>query len=188
MTNDFYSMSGRYALLTKNEEIQLGRRIQKWLLWEGECPPTIERSGRRARDRFVLSNLRLISRIAKSYIGRIQGTIITFEDLQQEGILGLQRAAEKYDPECGYAYSTYATWWVRQSLSRMVNTKSRMIRVSDGARKKLMLFREAYQLGDRFEDTLDRAGLKAKDREFINQASLCERVVQLDAPETRIYI
>ena len=63
----------------------------------------------------------------------------------------------------------------------MVSTKSRMIRVSDGARKKLRQFRDAYQPGDCYEDTLDRAGLKAKDREFINQACLCERVTQLDA-------
>ena len=181
MANDFFSVSGRYALLTKTEEIQLGRRIQKWLTWEGECPPAIERSGRRARDRFVLCNLRLVTKIAQSYTRRIQGTTITFEDLQQEGTIGLQRAAEKYDSECGYAYSTYATWWIRQSLSRMVSTKSRMIRVSDGARKKLRQFRDAYQPGDCYEDTLDRARLKAKDREFINQACLCERVTQLDA-------
>jgi RNA polymerase primary sigma factor len=188
MQAEFLNLSGRYALLTKNEEIQLGRRIQKWLTWEGECPPAVERSGRRARDRFVLCNMRLVTKIAKSYTRRILGTSLTFEDLLQEGALGLQRAAEKYDPECGWAYSTYATWWIRQAMSRAVNSKGRTIRVSEGARRKLKLFRDAHQPGDTVQQTLERAGLRERDCEFIQQANLCERVVAMDAFESPDYI
>ena len=181
MQAEFLKISGRFALLTKNEEIQLGRRIQEWLQWEGDCPPAIERSGRKARDRFVLCNMRLVTKLAKSYTRRIIGTSLTFEDLLQEGIFGLQRAAEKYDPECGHAYSTYATWWIRQSMSRAVNAKGKIIRVSEGARRKLKLFRDVYEVGDTLSQTLSRAGLTPRDCEFIRQANLCERVAPLDA-------
>jgi len=181
MSIDFLSLSGRYVLLSKHEEIQLGRRIQRWLQWEGECPPAIERSGRRARDKFVVCNLRLVTKVAKAYARRIQGTALTFEDLLQEGVFGLQRAAEKYDPECGYAYSTYATWWIRQSLTRAINAKGKLIRVSEGAKRKLKEFRESHMQGDTWQDTMDRAGLTDKDYQYIRQASLCEHVVCLDA-------
>jgi RNA polymerase sigma factor (sigma-70 family) len=185
MATEYLAISGRYMLLSKEEEIYLGRRIQKWLTWEGECPKAVERSGKKARDRFVLANMRLVTRIAKSYTRRIQGTALTFEDLLQEGTIGLCRAAEKYDPECGYAASTYFTWWIRQALSRAVDAQARIIRVSTGARRKLKLFREAAIEGQSMEETLTAAGLKPKDLEFVRQASLCEMVVPLDSLELR---
>lgn len=176
------SISGRYTLLTKNQEIQLGRRIQKWLTHEKPIPPAIERSGKRARETFVLSNLRLVTKVGKSYIRRLPGTGLTFEDLLQEGIFGLQRAAEKYDPECGYAYSTYATWWVRQALTRAIEMKGGIIHVSAGASQKLRKFQNAITEGGRTrQEALEVAGLVERDLFTIEQAALCRTVVALDA-------
>lgn len=102
---------GRIKLLTAREEIDLARRIAK-----GD---TI------AKKRLIQSNLRLVVSVAKKY----QGRGLSFLDLIQEGNLGLIRAAEKYDPEKGYKFSTYATWWIRQGITRALADKSRTIRV-----------------------------------------------------------
>ena len=176
-------ISGRYALLNKNQEIQLGRRIQRWLQHPEPVPPAIRRSGLRARDQFVLSNMRLVTRVAKSYTRRLKGTGLTFEDLLQEGIVGLQRAAEKYDPECGYAMSTYATWWIRQSLSRAIEMRGGTIYITAGAKRKLRRFREVAAEGDSRLEAIEKAGLKARDLYTIQQAAACSRVVALDALE-----
>lgn len=102
---------GRHKLLKGNEEIELAR-----LCRSGDAS---------AKQRLVQANLRLVVSIAKRY--RNKG--LSFEDLIQEGSLGLIRAAEKFDPEKGYKFSTYATWWVRQAITRALADKSRTIRV-----------------------------------------------------------
>ena len=180
----FLEISGRYELLSKREEIELGRRIQKWMQWQdGPCPRSVVRSGRRARDRFVLCNMRLVTRIARSYTQRIQGTGITFEDILHEGVLGLQRAAEKYDPESGYAMSTYATWWIRQAMSRALDMKGGVIHVSSNAKRKLYKFRQAAQGGGTMVEILERAELKERDLHLIEQAAMCYVTAELDAME-----
>ena len=90
---DFIATATRYPLLTQNQEIELGRRIQAWLQ-HPDPPASVIRSGRRARDTFVCSNLRLVISVAKKYTFAVKGTPLTFQDLIQEGTLGLQRAAE----------------------------------------------------------------------------------------------
>lgn len=168
---EYLNISGKFPLLTKQEEIELGRRIQKWLTWtEGECPRSVVRSGQRAREKFVLSNLRLVTRVAKGYSRRLHGTGLTFEDLLQEGVFGLQRAAEKYSPDCGYAYSTYAMWWIRQAISRAIEMKGGIIHLSSGARRKLRRFRNG-----------EMEELTPRDTFTIRQAALCEKVTPLDA-------
>lgn len=102
---------GRVPLLTAKEEIELARRIK-----EDDIT---------AKRKLVRHNLRLVVSIAKKYINRG----LPFLDLIQEGNLGLIRAAEKFDPERGYKFSTYATWWVRQGITRSLSDKSRTIRV-----------------------------------------------------------
>jgi RNA polymerase primary sigma factor len=115
MTSDslqlFLNEAGRYPLLSAAEEVELAKRI--------------ERGDKQAKDRMVNSNLRLVVSIAKKY----QGHGLSLLDLIQEGIIGLIRAAEKFDWRRGYKFSTYATWWIRQAVQRGVANKSRTIRI-----------------------------------------------------------
>ena len=115
MTTDslqlFLNEAGRYPLLTAAEEVELAKLI--------------ERGDRRAKDRMINSNLRLVVSIGKKY----QGHGLSLLDLIQEGILGLIRAVEKFDWRRGYKFSTYATWWIRQAVQRGVANKSRTIRI-----------------------------------------------------------
>lgn len=142
---------GRIRLLRPDEEIELARKIADLLLLEelaaqfesdnGREPDTKEWAalvemplikfrrrlmlGRRAKEKMVQSNLRLVVSIAKKYMNRG----LSFQDLIQEGSLGLIRAAEKFDHEKGYKFSTYATWWIRQAITRAIADQSRTIRL-----------------------------------------------------------
>jgi RNA polymerase primary sigma factor len=107
----FLNEAGRYSLLTAAEEVELAKRI--------------ERGDKEAKDLLVNSNLRLVVSIAKRY----QGHDLTLLDLIQEGIIGLIRAAEKFDWRKGFKFSTYATWWIRQAVQRGVANKARTIRI-----------------------------------------------------------
>lgn len=176
---EFINIAVRYPLLTQQQEIELGRRIQTWLKSSSPTPGQI-RSGRRARDQFVCCNLRLVIKIAKRYARFTDGTGITLSDIIQEGVIGLQRATEKYDPECGYKMSTYAYWWIRQSITRMIEMRVGMIRIPSGTKKKLRMFQEAAAGGGSIAEILGRAGLKQRDIHYIEQASICYQVGSLD--------
>src|SRR5215216_2697897 len=102
---------GQGNLLTHEEEIDLSKRAKQ--------------GDKRARKRLIEKNLRLVVSVAKKY----RGYGLPFEDLIQEGNIGLMKAVEKFDPERGYRFSTYATWWIRQAVQRAVADKGRTIRV-----------------------------------------------------------
>jgi RNA polymerase primary sigma factor len=107
----YFGQIGRGRLLTHEEEIDLGRRAR-----EGD---------ETARSKLIEKNLRLVIPVAKKY----RGMGLPFGDLIQEGNIGLMRAADKFDPEKGFRFSTYATWWIRQAVQRAVADKGRTIRV-----------------------------------------------------------
>ncbi|BAC89275.1 RNA polymerase sigma factor RpoD [Gloeobacter violaceus] len=137
---------GRVALLKPAEEIELARRIATWLSLEekrskfqavaaeswlesANLTPqqwsTIVREGERAKAHLVKANLRLVVSVAKKY----QGRGLHLLDLIQEGTLGLIRAAEKFDYTRGFKFSTYATWWIRQGITRAIAMQARTIRL-----------------------------------------------------------
>jgi RNA polymerase primary sigma factor len=134
--------AGRIPLLTAEEEIHLGRRIQAMIAIQQDTPSgpytreqqIILKRGKRAMDRVVSANIKLVASCARRYRG-IRGNgsksilQLDLDDLVQEGILGLMRAAEKWDPERGYKFSTYAYWWIRQSMFRAITQKGRLIKV-----------------------------------------------------------
>src|ERR687898_2133029 len=114
----YFGQIARGRLLTHAEEIDLGRRAK-----EGD---------EMARSKLIEKNLRLVIPVAKKY----RGMGLPFGDLIQEGNIGLMRAADKFDPEKGFRFSTYATWWIRQAVQRAVADKSRTIRVPVHAGEK----------------------------------------------------
>jgi RNA polymerase sigma factor (sigma-70 family) len=137
LTRRYLSELGSYPLLTAEQEVALAKAIEAGRLAEielGSSKPSRTRHQRleadlaaaeAARRTFIQSNLRLVVSIAKRY----QGTGMTLLDLIQEGNLGLMRAVEKFDHRKGFKFSTYATWWIRQSIGRGIADKGRTIRL-----------------------------------------------------------
>ena len=156
----YLSTIGRIPLLTPAEEIELGNQVQAMQAFteDGSKDFKVEdlttqqrrmlRIGRRAKERMMKANLRLVVSVAKKY----QGKGLELLDLIQEGSLGLERAVEKFDPTRGYKFSTYAFWWIRQSMTRAIACQSRTIRLPVHLSERLTTIRKvsldlAHKLG-----------------------------------------
>jgi RNA polymerase primary sigma factor len=135
---DYLKQIGKVPLLNAEQEVELAKRIEAGLFADeklaesGSLPPEVRTDlewiaddGRRAKDHLLEANLRLVVSLAKRYTGR--GML--FLDLIQEGNLGLIRAVEKFDYTKGYKFSTYATWWIRQAITRAMADQARTIRI-----------------------------------------------------------
>jgi RNA polymerase primary sigma factor len=165
----FLNEARRYPLLTAAEEIELAKRI--------------ERGDMAAKDRMINSNLRLVVSIAKKY----QGQGLTLGDLIQEGVIGLIRAAEKFDWRRGFKFSTYATLWIRQAIQRGLHNTSRTIRmpvhIAQRERKISRVERELnVKLGREpsIEEIAEVAELPIEEVEEIKKAS--QPMASLDQP------
>jgi RNA polymerase primary sigma factor len=165
----FLNEARRYPLLTAAEEIELAKRI--------------ERGDMAAKDRMINSNLRLVVSIAKKY----QGQGLSLGDLIQEGVIGLIRAAEKFDWRRGFKFSTYATLWIRQAIQRGLHNTSRTIRmpvhIAQRERKISRVERELnVKLGREpsIEEIADVAELPVEEVEEIKKAS--QPMASLDQP------
>lgn len=143
---------GYASLLTAEQEIEQGRLVQK--------------GDKAARDIMIESNLRLVVKIARRYIN----SALSLMDLIEEGNLGLMHAVEKYDPEKGFRFSTYATWWIRQNIERAIMNQARIVRLPVHIMREINRYkRTAYALAQElehepsFKEIADKTDTKIKD-------------------------
>ena len=160
---------GQNALLTATEERELAFKVQA-----GDFP---------ARQKMIEHNLRLVVNIAKHYVNRG----VPLLDLIEEGNLGLIHALEKFEPERGFRFSTYATWWIRQNVERCIMNQSRTIRLPVHIIKELNVYLRAQRHLEARSETdptaEDVASLLGKDVEEVRRVlNLNERMASLDAP------
>lgn len=166
-TTIYLTEIGYSPLLTAEEEIYYARRIQK--------------GDEAARTKMIESNLRLVVRIARKYVKRG----MEFLDLIEEGNLGLLRAVEKYDPNLGFRFSTYATWWIRQTIERAIMNQSRTIRLPIHVIRELNAYltvsRELLKANERPPTDKEIAKkLKKPVKEVKEIAKLNDHMISLD--------
>lgn len=165
----FLNEIGRFPLLTKDEEVELAKRI--------------EQGDRAAKERMINSNLRLVISIAKRY----QGNGVALLDLIQEGILGLIRAVEKFDWRKGFKFSTYSTWWIRQAIQRAIYDQARTIRLPiHAAERERKIFKVERELTEKLgrqpteEEVAKGAGISMRQYHDLKNAGRI--VTSLDQP------
>jgi len=201
--SSYLKSMGNHELLRKNEEIILARQIQILMKWEElrsnyetlhQRPPTYTewaeqiggnitvvqlkkqiRRSQKAKAALTESNLRLVVSIARRYLNRG----LNFQDLCQEGTLGLARACEKFDPERGFRFSTYATWWIKQGIMRAIADQSRTIRLPVHIHDQLNLIRRTEKdLSEEFgkeptaEEVASKVAMTTDKVEFLKKAAL----------------
>ena len=180
----YLSRIGRVPLLTAAEEIELAHHVQnmKKILKIPELERNIRhrqkiRMGKRARDRMMAANLRLVVSVAKKY----QNQGLELLDLVQEGAIGLERAVDKFDPAMGYKFSTYAYWWIRQGMTRAIDNSARTIRLPIHISEKLSKMRRvsrelSHKIGRQpnRQELANAMGIEQKDLEdLVSQSAPC---------------
>jgi RNA polymerase primary sigma factor len=184
---------GRYPLLTPTQEIELARQVQEGVALkqrlDGKAPTRqqlrILRRGDKARDKMICCNLRLALYVATKWRATRRGRASSFElvDLFQLGCLGLASAVERFDPARGYKFSTYAYWWIRQSIQRVGGDTEWLIRLPADKRDQLgAVLRVKTELGPSatLEEVLAAANCTKEAWDLISTARLAH--VSLDAP------
>ncbi len=172
---------GRVPLLTSEEEIDLARRMERGRCarqmlskdgqqnrHERESLELIVRDGLAAQDHLVRANSRLVVSVAKKYIGRG----VPFLDLIQEGNIGLMRAVKKFDYRRGYKFSTYATWWIRQAVTRAIADQGRTIRVP------VHMCEQINRLGRASRRLVQKLGREATTEELAEEMGVTPRKVE----------
>ena len=175
---------GRYPLLTKDQEIILARQVQEWVFNKNATPQQKKR-GQRAYQKLINCNLRLVVSIAKRYKNKCRRTELF--DLVQEGNMGLAHGIKKFDPERGYALSTYVYWWIRQSITRYIGTHDRVIRLPSHAveilaklRNWTPVFESTYGRKPTLEECADFCKTTPnRMREYLDK---CNDATSLDSP------
>lgn len=167
--NIYLKEIGQGELLNAEEEVELAKRIEK--------------GDQKAKDKLIESNLRLVVSIAKKYIGKG----LSFLDLVQEGNIGLMKAVEKFDYTKGYRFSTYATWWIKQAVTRAIADQSRTIRIpvhmNEIASKVIKAQKELTQKLDRDPSEEEVAEELNISIEKIKQVySICKEPISLETP------
>ena len=168
--HQYLVQASQAKLLTAEEEYDLAKRVQK--------------GDKAAKDKLICSNLRLVISIAKKY--RTIPKALTFLDLIQEGNCGLMKAADKYDPDLGFRFSTYATWWIKQAITRAISNQDRLIRlpvhVEDDINKIQQATRNCAHLRDDDEAYIDavaeQTNLSKEKLGYLLQVN--QKIVSLD--------
>ena len=192
--DSYYAAINRVPLLTATEEILCGRRVQammRLLEDKPKGPYTAQeqrtlRFGRRAKERMISANLRLVAHVAKRSAHLAQ--TMTFMDIVQEGSIGLIRGVEKFDPERGYKFSTYAYWWIRQGISRSIQKQDRVIRLPVNHLDSLTKLRK---WAERFQEANDRQPTTEESAEYLGMEPdqlvlLLERYPRLGSLHTQM--
>lgn len=172
---DWGAIARRYPLLTPAQELQLGRLVREWQDWPGgpdAAPAAVRRRGLRAREKFVLCNLRLLMSNIRPYLNRMVDSGLEIDDLYQEAVVGLTRAVELFDPKSGYKFSTYSTWWIRQAFGRVLSGRQLLVRVPTPVHSALVRLKQGHLSPDDLELSL---------RKRAEAAAVMQKLHSLDA-------
>jgi RNA polymerase sigma factor (sigma-70 family) len=181
---DYLHSIGRLPLLTPAEELHLGTVVQQWLS-NPNSDAGLARRGRRALNRMVTANLRLVVSVTRHYQTRIRHLHLDPLDVVQAGTLGLIRAVERYSPTRGYRFSTYAYWWIRQAVNRHLHEQSGAIRLPSqvtGLAMKARFLQGSEGRGLKLGELAARLGETEKRVAFVLRVTHEAHAISLDQP------